>query len=338
MRRCIQLAKNGLGTTYPNPLVGSVVVYKDKIIGEGWHKQSGKSHAEVNAINSVKDQKLLTKATIYVNLEPCSHFGKTPPCANLIIEKGIKNVVIGSKDPNPKVSGKGLELLKENSCNVIQGILEKECNDLNKRFFTFFVKKRPYIILKWAETPDGFISPKFKTKKKPVWITNKKSRQLVHQWRSQEQAILVGTTTVIKDNPCLTTRDWNGSSPIRVVIDKRLKIPFEATIFDCNIKTIVVTEIKKENKLNLTYEIIDFSKNISHQICDLLCEHKVQSLIVEGGTKTLQTFINHNFWDEARVFRGTALFDEGTKAPSIKGQKISETKIEQDFLKILLND
>ena len=218
------------------------------------------------------------------------------------------------------------------------GILEKECNDLNKRFFTFFVKKRPYIILKWAETPDGFISPKFKTKKKPVWITNKKSRQLVHQWRSQEQAILVGTTTVIKDNPCLTTRDWNGSSPIRVVIDKRLKIPFDATIFDCNIKTIVVTEIKKENKLHLTYEIIDFSKNISHQICDLLCEYKVQSLIVEGGTKTLQTFINHNFWDEARVFRGTALFDEGTKAPSIKGQKISETKIEQDFLKILLND
>ena len=338
MMRCIQLAKNGLGTTYPNPLVGSVVVYKDKIIGEGWHKQSGKSHAEVNAINSVKDQELLMKATIYVNLEPCSHFGKTPPCANLIIEKGIKNVVIGSKDPNPKVSGKGLELLKENSCNVIQGVLEKECNDLNKRFFTFFGKKRPYIILKWAETLDGFISPKFKTKKKPVWITNKNSRQLVHQWRSQEEAILVGTNTVIKDNPCLTTRDWIGCSPIRVVIDKKLKIPFDATIFDCNIKTIVVTEIKKENKLNLTYQIIDFSKNITHQICDLLCEHRVQSLIVEGGTKTLQTFINLNLWDEARIFRGNALFYEGTKAPTIKGQEISETKIEQDFLKILLND
>ena len=338
MMRCIQLAKNGLGTTYPNPLVGSVVVYKDKIIGEGWHKQSGKSHAEVNAINSVKNQELLTKATIYVNLEPCSHFGKTPPCANLIIEKGIKNIVIGSKDPNPKVSGKGVELLKENRCNVIQGVLEKECNDLNKRFFTFFGKKRPYIILKWAETLDGFISPKFKTKKKPVWITNKNSRQLVHQWRSQEQAILVGTNTVIKDNPILTTRDWIGSSPIRVVIDKKLKIPDDATIFDSNIKTIVVTEIKKENKLNLTYKIIDFSKNITHQICDLLCDHKVQSLIVEGGTKTLQTFINHNLWDEARIFRGTVLFYEGTKAPTIKGQKISKTKIKQDFLKILLND
>ena len=338
MMRCIQLAKNGLGTTYPNPLVGSVVVFEDKIIGEGWHEQSGKSHAEVKAINSVKNQKLLTKATIYVNLEPCIHFGKTPPCANLIIEKGIKNIVIGCKDPNPKVSGKGIELLKENDCNVIQGVLKKDCSDLNKRFFTFFSKKRPYIILKWAETQNGFISPKFKSQKKPVWITNKFSRQLVHKWRSQEQSILVGTNTVIKDNPCLTTRHWIGRSPIRIVIDKKLKIPFDATIFDCNFKTIIITEIKKKNKFNLTYEIIDFSKNITHQICDLLYEHEVQSLIVEGGTKTLQTFISNNLWDEARVFKGTTLFNSGTKAPSIKGQKVSETKIGKDILKILLND
>ena len=222
-----------------------------------------------------------------MNLEPCSHHGKTPPCANLIVEKEIKNIVIGSMDPNPLVAGNGIKFLKGQGCNVIEGVLGKECNDLNKRFFTFINKKRPYIILKWAESLDGFISPKFKNNKSPVWITNKKSRQLVHQWRSQEQAILVGTNTVLEDNPSLTTRDWKGNSPIRLVIDKSLKILLDATIFDNSAETLVITELNKENKFNLIYEVIDFSKNITLQICDLLYKYKIQSLIVEGGTKTL---------------------------------------------------
>ena len=338
MLRCIQLAKNGLGTTYPNPLVGCVIVYENKIIGEGWHEQSGMPHAEVNAITSVKNQSLLKNATIYVSLEPCSHFGKTPPCANLIIEKGIRNVIIGSMDPNPKVAGNGIKLLKDHECNVVEGILKKECNDLNKRFFTFFKKHRPYIILKWAETSDGFISPKNKIEKSPVWITNKKSRQLVHKWRAEEASILIGTNTAIEDNPSLTTRDWDGNSPIRLVIDKNLKIPLEANVFDNSSKTIVITELKKENKEHLFYETIDFSKNIAQQICEVIYRHKIQSLIVEGGAKTLQTFIDKNLWDEARIFKGISLFKEGTKAPLLNGNLVSETKIKQDTIKIVLND
>ena len=338
MLRCIQLAENGLGITYPNPLVGSVIVYENKIIGEGWHYQSGMPHAEVNAIASVKNQSLLKDATIYVSLEPCSHFGKTPPCANLIIEKGIKNIIIGSMDPNPKVAGNGIKLLKEHGCNVIERILEKECNELNKRFFTFFKKQRPYIILKWAESSDGFLSPKDKIKKRPVWITNKKSRQIVHKWRAEEASILIGTNTAIEDNPNLTTRDWDGNSPIRFVIDKNLRIPLEANVFDRKAKTIIITELKKENKTNLIYELIDFSENIAAQISELIYRYKIQSLIVEGGAKTLQTFIDKNLWDEARIIKGIPFFKEGTKAPFINGKIFSESKIKQDTLKIVLND
>ena len=327
MRRCIQLAKNGLGTTYPNPLVGSVIVFKDKIIGEGWHKQSGKSHAEVNAINSVKNQELLSKATIYVNLEPCSHFGKTPPCANLIIEKGVKNVVIGSKDPNPKVSGKGLELLKANSCNVIQGILEKECNDLNKRFFTFFVKKRPYIILKWAESSYGYIAPLSKSETKPVWISNTHSRQLVHQWRAEEQAILVGANTVIQDNPSLTTRDVEGANPIRIVIDLKNSLAEIYQIFNSESKTI-----------RLTADEISSDKPLASEVCKALYKHQINSVIIEGGQKTLQAFIDENLWDEARIFTGELKLDEGIQSPKINGTLRTETWIGSDCLKILRND
>ena len=220
IKRCIELAKNGLGATYPNPLVGSVIVYKNKIIGEGWHQKAGAPHAEVNAINSVKDESLLNKSTIYVSLEPCSHFGKTPPCSDLIIAKGIKKVIIGTVDPFAEVAGRGIKKLMEAGCEVQVGILEKECQDLNKRFFTFHQKKRPYIILKWAQTTDGFIAPKVQEKREPVWITNQYSKQLVHKWRSEEQAILVGTNTAIADNPKLNTRLWNGKNPVRVVIDK----------------------------------------------------------------------------------------------------------------------
>ncbi len=338
MRRCIQLAKNGLGTTYPNPLVGSVIVYENKIIGEGWHRQSGMPHAEVDAINSVKNKQLLRNATIYINLEPCSHTGKTPPCANLIIEKQIKNVVIGCKDPNPKVAGNGIKLLKKSGLKVTCGILENECEHLNKRFFSFFLKKRPYIILKWAETLDGFISPNEKKEKKPVWISNKNSRQLVHQWRAEEQAILVGTQTVVEDNPSLNTRDWYGNSPICILIDKSLRISKDHKVYKNNSKTIVITEKQSKNKKNQFFESINFNSSIANQIGAILYSHGIQSVIIEGGAQTLQTFIDENLWDEARVFSGPITFNNGTKAPIVSGTTLTTTKIKQDILNLIIND
>ena len=338
MRRCIQLAKNGLGTTYPNPLVGSVIVYENKIIGEGWHRQSGMPHAEVNAINSVKNKQLLRNATIYINLEPCSHTGKTPPCANLIIEKQIKNVVIGCKDPNPKVAGNGIKLLKKSGLKVTCGILENECEHLNKRFFSFFLKKRPYIILKWAETLDGFISPNEKKEKKPVWISNKNSRQLVHQWRAEEQAILVGTQTVVEDNPSLNTRDWYGNSPICILIDKSLRISKDHKVYKNDSKTIVITEKQSKNKKNQFFESINFNSSIANQIGAILYSHGIQSVIIEGGAQTLQTFIDENLWDEARVFSGPITFNNGTKAPIVSGTTLTTTKIKQDILNLIIND
>ena len=326
IKRCIELAKNGLGTTYPNPLVGSVIVYNNEIIGEGWHRKSGEPHAEVNAINSVKDKSLLSKSTIYVSLEPCSHFGKTPPCCDLIIANKIPNVVIGTIDPFAKVAGTGIKKLIEASKNVTVGILEDECNELNKRFFTFHNKKRPYIILKWAESQDGFIAPLTKEKKEPVWITNEFSRQLVHKWRSEEQAILVGTNTVIEDNPSLTTRDWSGNHPIRIVLDQNNRISKESHIFDNQVKSIT---INKEN--------INFNNNIALEITDFLFNEGIQSVIIEGGRQTLQTFIDANIWDEARVFRGEIYFKSGTKAPTISGENSKKEKILNDELLTFFN-
>ncbi|GAB3725514.1 bifunctional diaminohydroxyphosphoribosylaminopyrimidine deaminase/5-amino-6-(5-phosphoribosylamino)uracil reductase RibD [Flavobacterium koreense] len=326
IKRCIELAKNGLGTTYPNPLVGSVIVYNDEIIGEGWHRKSGEPHAEVNAINSVKDKSLLSKSTIYVSLEPCSHFGKTPPCCDLIIANKIPNVVIGTIDPFAKVAGTGIKKLIEAGKNVTVGILEDECNELNKRFFTFHNKKRPYIILKWAESQDGFIAPLTKEKKEPVWITNEFSRQLVHKWRSEEQAILVGTNTVIEDNPSLTTRDWSGNHPIRIVLDQNNRISKESHIFDNQVKSITIT---KEN--------INFNDNIALEITDFLFNEGIQSVIIEGGRQTLQTFIDANIWDEARVFRGEIYFKSGTKAPTISGENSKKEKILNDELLTFFN-
>jgi len=339
MSRCIQLAKNGLGTTYPNPLVGSVIVHNDKIIGEGWHYKAGMPHAEVNAIKSVKNWELLKAATIYVSLEPCSHFGKTPPCADLIIESGIKKVVVGSLDPNPRVSGRGIEKLMEAGCEVIVGILESESDKLNKRFFTFHQKKRPYIFLKWAQTADGFIAPKAETRDgvKPVWITNEFSRQSVHKMRAEEQSILVGTNTVLHDNPSLTVRDWAGKNPLRIVIDRELKIPQDFSVFDDNSKTIVFNEKETKTSENLDFEMINFSEAIPQQICEVLFQRNIQSLIIEGGSKTLQTFIDANLWDEAFVFNGTTNFMEGVKGPNFKGVLISEEKIKKDRLRIFKN-
>lgn len=326
IKRCIELAKNGLGTTYPNPLVGSVIVYNDEIIGEGWHQKAGEPHAEVNAINSVKDKSLLAKATIYVSLEPCSHFGKTPPCCDLIIAKKIPNVVIGTIDPFAKVAGNGIKRLLEAGKKVTVGILEDECNELNKRFFTFHNKKRPYIILKWAESQDGFIAPLSKDKQEPVWLTNLFSRQLVHKWRSEEQAILVGTKTVIDDNPSLTTRDWVGNNPIRIVLDQNNRISKESHIFDNQAKTIL-----------LNNDTINFNNNIAQEIVDFLFNEGIQSVIIEGGSKTLQTFIDANIWDEARVFKSNVTLNEGVKAPKIEFKKATRNEILEDELLIFFN-
>ena len=336
--RCIELAKNGFGTTYPNPMVGSVIVYNGEIIGEGWHQKAGEPHAEVNAIRSVKDPSLLDKATIYVSLEPCSHFGKTPPCCDLIIKNKIPNVVIGTVDSNIKVAGNGIKRLQEAGANVIVGILEKECYELNQRFFTFHEKKRPYIILKWAETQDGFIAPLQKEEQKPVWITNLNSRQLVHKWRTEEQAILVGTQTVIDDNPQLNARDWEGNNPIRVVIDQNHRIPKTAHVFDNQTKTIVFSNKKSTPSLeNTILEVIDFQQNIVQQIVDKLFQHQIQSVIIEGGAQTLQTFIDANLWDEARVFIGNCTFEKGVKAPILNTSPLKKEKIGTDELLIIRN-
>lgn len=314
-------------------MVGSVIVYKDRIIGEGWHYKAGQPHAEVNAIDSVTNSALLKDATIYVNLEPCNHYGKTPPCSNLIIEKGIKKVVIGSRDPNPKVAGSGIQKLKDAGCEAVVGVLEKECHALNKRFFTFQTKKRPYIFLKWAQTENGFIAPEQRGKKQPVWITSRYSRQLVHQMRAEEQAILVGTNTVIEDNPGLTTREWEGNSPTRIVLDRKLRIPKEASVYDESVPTLFITEKYTENRSNLIFEQIGFTTNVATQICEIAHKHQLQSLIVEGGAQMLQSFIEQQLWDEAFIFTGKTTFDKGVKAPNLVGSLLSEETLGTDILK-----
>ncbi len=316
MSRCIDLAMQGLGNTYSNPLVGSVIVYKGKIIGEGYHKQFGEAHAEVNAINSVKNKELLKESTIYVSLEPCSHVGKTPACSTLIINKKIPKVVIGTVDTFAKVSGKGIKMLKNAGISVKTAVLEKECRELNKRFFTFHEKKRPYIILKWAQTIDGFIDSDG-TYDNSSWITNDLSRVLVHKWRTEEQAILVGTNTAEKDNPKLNVREWYGKNPIRITLDQNERLNENLNIFDKTQKTIVFSKKNKKIHENLIFVKIDFKANVLKQILDYLYNIDIQSLIVEGGENILNQFIAQNLWDEALVFIGNKTFISGTKAPVI---------------------
>ena len=334
IHRCLELAKNGFGTTYPNPMVGSVIVCDEKIIGEGWHDKAGNPHAEVNAIASVKDKSLLKRSTIYVSLEPCAHFGKTPPCSHLIVEHQIPKVIIGCVDSHSKVAGKGIQYLKENGCEVISGVLEKECLEINKRFFTYMNKNRPYVILKWAQTKDGFIDKErivtSKEEATPNWISNTYSRQLVHQWRAEEHAILVGTNTVFNDNPTLNIRSWNGNNPIKVIIDRNLKIPTTYHVFDGAEKVIVITEIEKENTDLICYECIDFQKPIGNQILEKLAKYQIQSIIIEGGKKTLETFMEEGLWDELRVFIGITSFISGIKAPFIDVQYQQKINILED--------
>jgi diaminohydroxyphosphoribosylaminopyrimidine deaminase/5-amino-6-(5-phosphoribosylamino)uracil reductase len=308
-------------------MVGCVIVVEDQIIAEGYTSPYGGAHAEVNAIKAVKDESLLHKATLYVTLEPCAHFGKTPPCSDLIITHKIPRVVIGCLDEHEKVCGKGIAKLKAAGCEVTVGILEDECKLHHKRFFTHHTKKRPYIILKWAESSDGYIAPLSKSETKPVWISNTHSRQLVHQWRAEEQAILVGANTVIQDNPSLTTRDVEGANPIRIVIDLKNSLAETYQVFNSESKTI-----------RLTADEISSEKPLASEVCKALYKHQINSVIIEGGQKTLQAFIEENLWDEARIFTGELKLDEGIQSPKINGTLRTETWIGSDCLKILRND
>ena len=319
MHRCLELAGKGLGRTGTNPLVGCVIVKNDRIIGEGYHSEFGGPHAEVVAIHSVEEKSLFADSTLYVNLEPCSHYGKTPPCSLLIKNMQIPRVVIGSLDPNPKVAGKGIEILKESKVNVITGILEKEAGFLNKRYFTFINKKRPYIILKWAESHDGFLD-KVRTpgeELKPNWITNETARMLVHKWRFEEAAIMAGVNTVLIDNPRLNIRDWPGKGqPVRVLIDRNGRIDNSFHVMDESQRTIVFTVMEAPQDSEIEY--IRIKKNTGlEEILMILGEKGIISMIVEGGGELLKSFIDLDLWDEARVFTGNFNFHSGIKAPVI---------------------
>jgi diaminohydroxyphosphoribosylaminopyrimidine deaminase / 5-amino-6-(5-phosphoribosylamino)uracil reductase len=330
MLRCFELAKQGMGSVSPNPLVGCVIVKAEKIIGEGWHQKYGGAHAEVNAINSVVDKTQLEGSTVYVNLEPCSHFGKTPPCADLLIEHKVGKVVISNTDTNTLVGGKGIAKLKAAGIEITQSVLESEGRELNKRFFTFHEKQRPYIILKWAQTLDGFIA---RTNYESKWISNEQSRQLVHKWRSEEDAVLVGTKTAAHDNPVLTVRDWSGRNPVRLVIDRFLRLPDKLSLFDQSVKTICYNVLKHEEHQNLMLIRLP-ETNFLESILEHLVSIGIQSVIVEGGATTLALFTEASLWDEARVFTSTRQFYSGINAPKFTGSLVAEEKIESDTLRI----
>lgn len=335
MQRCLDLAQKGVGLVSPNPMVGCVIVYKGKIIGEGFHQKYGEGHAEVNAIASVKDKSLLNKSTLYVNLEPCAHFGKTPPCTNLIIKHKILKVVIGCVDSFSEASDKGIEKLTNEGIEVIVGILEKESRTLNKRFFTFHEKNRPYIILKWAESKDGFIAPN--NQNKPFWMTSSASKKLVHKWRAEEAAILVGRATAEKDNPSLTVRKVSGTNPTRIVIDKELKLSSDLNLFDSDAKTLIFNAIKSE-EINSNIFIKTNFNNLVLNILKELHKQSIQSIIIEGGRTTLQSFIDAKLWDEAKIFTTNKELNVGVKPPNIEGKIIFETVIKGDKLGIIKND
>ncbi len=330
MQRALDLAEMGRGHVSPNPMVGCVIVHNDKIIGEGYHQKYGGPHAEVNAINSVTAPNLLPESTCYVTLEPCAHFGKTPPCADLLVAKKVKRVVIASMDTNPLVGGKGVQKLKDAGVEVSTGVLEQQARNLNCRFFTMIEKKRPYILLKWAQTADGFIARNnFDSK----WISSEQSRMMVHQWRAEEDAILVGTNTALHDNPKLDVRDWHGKSPLRLVIDKNLRLPTDFNLFDRSLPTIVYNLKKAEESENLNWVKIGEKDFLQNMLADLH-ERKVQSVLVEGGSFLLNSLMALGLWDEARVFECPALFNEGIMAPSLKDAPAETIQLQADTLKI----
>ncbi len=336
MQRCIDLARLGNGNVAPNPMVGSVIVFENRVIGEGYHQLYGKAHAEVNAIDNVKDKSLLSKSTIYVSLEPCAHYGQTPPCVDLIIKNKLKRVVIGCSDSFEKVSGKGVQKLKDTGIDVTIGVLEKECRELNKRFFTFHEKKRPYVVLKWAQTKDGFIDKKRSDSCQEInWISSPETKMLVHKWRSEEHSILVGKNTVQKDNPTLTVREIEGENPIRIILDSQLELNTSNNVFNNESNTIIFNLIKDAKLDNL--EWIKLSNMKVQTILEALYKKNIQSVFIEGGAFTLQSFIDSNCWDEARVIVGETFFNEGVIAPVISKIPSSNFNFSTDSIYIYSN-
>jgi diaminohydroxyphosphoribosylaminopyrimidine deaminase/5-amino-6-(5-phosphoribosylamino)uracil reductase len=333
MRRCIQLAQNGLSTTAPNPMVGAVIVCDGKIIGEGYHIRSGEGHAEVNAVRSVKDQSLLSQSTIYVSLEPCSHYGKTPPCADMLIEKGLPRIVIGCEDPFAKVHGRGIKKLRDSGREVKVGVLEEECKHLIRRFVTFNILHRPYITLKWAESVDGYIS----SVNEKTMISTPKTTMLGHKRRAENDAIMVGRETARVDNPTLTTRSWYGKNPMRVVVDRHLSLSPSLHLFDGNVKTLVFTTQHHDSKENLEYVVLPESDYNLSRFMQELASRGVQSLLVEGGAKLHQSFIDVDLWDEAYIEKGNIMLGDGTRAAHLKHYKSFEREcvLGVDVLKLV---
>jgi len=333
MNRALQLAVMGRFTAAPNPMVGAVIVHQGKIIGEGYHRKNGEAHAEVNAIESVTDRTLLPSSTMYVTLEPCSHFGKTPPCADLIVKHNLQRVVICNTDPFEKVAGSGVHKLKDAGIDVEVGCLEQKGKTVNRRFLTFHQKKRPYIILKWAESKDGFMGKE----SEQVWLTGAVSKQLVHTWRAEEQAILVGKKTALIDNPELTVREVKGSNPIRFLIDKNLNVPRSTKIYSDAAKTIAINSLQNKRDEYVEYISVNFTNDLPLQIAQVCFEKNITSIIIEGGANTLQQFIDANLWDEARVFRTKKEIEKGIKSPKLQGNLESNENIENDTLSIYSN-
>lgn len=331
IKRCLELAAPHLGNVSPNPVVGALIIENNTIIGEGAHFEFGGHHAEVNAIQNVKDKKLLANSTLYVSLEPCCHHNKTPACTDLILKNKIKNVVVACNDPNPEVSGKGIEKLKNKGINVICGVLENEAKDLNKRFFTFHLQKRPYIILKWAQSNDGFIADDQGNSK---WISNTVSRMLVHKWRREEASIMVGTKTAMVDNPALTVRDWSGKNPVKVVIDRTLKLNKNLKLFDSKSKLIVFNETIEKTEGHIHYIKLDFNSLLPEQMLYSLYKQEIISILIEGGSVLLNSFIQAGFWDEARVFTGYKVLNSGIKAPVLNSAEYSVTEVNGDVLRM----
>jgi diaminohydroxyphosphoribosylaminopyrimidine deaminase/5-amino-6-(5-phosphoribosylamino)uracil reductase len=336
MSRCLDLAVKAMGSVFPNPMVGTVLVHEGRILAEGYHEHYGTAHAEANCLNNVKeaDKELIKDATIYVNLEPCAHHGKTPPCADLIIAHGVRRVVTGSDDPNPLVAGRGIQKLRDAGIEVIEHIMKKECDFLNRRFMTFYTKQRPYIILKWAQSRDGFFAP---DGNKQFWLTNEESKQLVHRWRTEEDAILVGTNTVLIDNPQLTARHWDGRNPVRILIDRDLKVPADSQIFDDEAMTIVYNAIKEGLEYGIIYVKLGFYGSLPHHIASDLYDRKIQSVIIEGGANTLSHFISAGLWDEARIFTSPAILGSGIIAPPLEGTIYYHQDVLDDSLTVKLN-
>ncbi|RAK02606.1 diaminohydroxyphosphoribosylaminopyrimidine deaminase [Larkinella arboricola] len=331
MFRALELAKLGRGHVSPNPLVGCVIVYNGHIIGEGWHRQYGGPHAEVNAVRSVTDESLLPESTVYVTLEPCSHFGKTPPCADLLIEKKVKKVVVCNDDPNPLVAGKGLAKLRAAGIDVETGLLADQGRELNRRFFTFIEQKRPYLILKWAETADGFMAP---ADFRPVPISGSLSRQLVHKWRTEEDAFLIGTNTARYDNPQLNVRLWSGRNPVRIVIDKQLTLPPSLHLFDGSQPTLVYSVVRPEAEMvgGVKYITLDPEADFLPQLLADLYQQKIQSVVVEGGAGVLESFLASGVWDEGKVFKSSTVLGNGLAAPVVRGRLVHTERIGDDWL------